>query len=189
MDSVLIISYSEKSIAPIKELLDAAMINQIVTVTSCGEARQILIDREFDLILINSPLRDETGEALSIDIASKGQSQVLLLVNNEFYDEVSSKTENEGVLTLTKPLNKNLFWATLKLARAAQNRMLKVKSENTKLKQRINDIKVVDRAKYILYSYYKMSEEEAHRYIEKQAMDMRVTRREIAESILKTYDN
>ena len=189
MDSALIISNSEKNIAQIKELLGVAMINQIVAVTSCAEARRMLLDREFGLVLIISPLKDETGELLSIDIASKGLSQVILVVDSEYYDEMSANTENDGVLTLKKPLSKSVLWATLKLARAAQNRFLKVQKENTKLKQRISDIKVVDRAKYILYSYYKMSEEEAHRYIEKQAMDMRVTRREIAENILKTYEN
>jgi len=34
-----------------------------------------------------------------------------------------------------------------------------------------------------------MSEAEAHRFIEKQAMDLRVTKREIASRILKTYEN
>ena len=34
-----------------------------------------------------------------------------------------------------------------------------------------------------------MREPEAHRYIEKQAMDRRTTRRAIAEGILKTYEN
>jgi response regulator NasT len=32
-----------------------------------------------------------------------------------------------------------------------------------------------------------MTESDAHRYIEKQAMDRCVTRREIAENILQTY--
>jgi response regulator NasT len=35
----------------------------------------------------------------------------------------------------------------------------------------------------------KMSEQEAHRYIEKQSMDMRSTRRIVAEGILKKYEN
>jgi AmiR/NasT family two-component response regulator len=34
-----------------------------------------------------------------------------------------------------------------------------------------------------------MSEQEAHRYIEKQAMDLRLTKRMIAEGIIKIYEN
>ena len=53
------------------------------------------------------------------------------------------------------------------------------------LKKRIEDIRVVDRAKCILISSMNMSEKEAHRYIEKRAMDMRISRRAVAEEILE----
>ena len=43
----------------------------------------------------------------------------------------------------------------------------------------------MDRAKCVLIEYLKMTESEAHRFIEKQAMDMRITKREVAERILK----
>jgi response regulator NasT len=61
--------------------------------------------------------------------------------------------------------------------------------ENAQLKQKIEDIRVIDRAKCILISSMKMSEQESHRYIEKQAMDMRSSRRIVAEGILKRYEN
>lgn len=189
MGNALIVSSTDSSAALFVELLNGASVFQHVILQSCGEARRMLLEREFDIVIISAPLKDESGEALSVDIASKGMSQVILVVKNEFYDEVAAATENEGVLTISKPVNKLMFWAALKLAKAAQARVNRINKENKKLKKRIEDIRVVDRAKYILFSHYKMSEEEAHKYIEKQAMDMRVTRREIAENILKTYDN
>ena len=48
---------------------------------------------------------------------------------------------------------------------------------------------MVDRAKCALIQYLHMSEPDAHRYIEKQAMDLRITRQEVAEEILKTYES
>ena len=57
------------------------------------------------------------------------------------------------------------------------------------LKQRMEDIAVIDRAKMLLISHLAFSEAQAHRYIEKQAMDMRATKRAIAEEILKTYES
>ena len=47
---------------------------------------------------------------------------------------------------------------------------------------------MIDRAKYVLMSSLRLSEQEAHRYIEKQAMDLRITKRAVAESLLKTYE-
>jgi response regulator NasT len=35
----------------------------------------------------------------------------------------------------------------------------------------------------------KMTEKEAHRYIEKQAMDMRITKRAVAEKIIRTFED
>ena len=52
----------------------------------------------------------------------------------------------------------------------------------------MNEVRIINRAKCCLIEYLKMTEPQAHRYIEKQAMDLRQTKREIAESILKTYE-
>jgi len=189
LDSALIISGSEKSIAFFTEILSSASINKIVTLKSCGEARRFLLERDVDLVIINAPLKDETGESLSRHIASKGISQVILVVKSEYFEEMSASTEEDGVLTVSKPINKALFWAALKLAKSAGKRVKLMRAENSKLKQKIEDIRIIDRAKCILISYFRMSEQEAHRYIEKQAMDMRTTKRAVAEGILKTYEN
>jgi len=189
MENVLIVSYTENSIKFFNEMLKTFSASQIVTLRSCSEARRILLEQEFDLVIINAPLCDESGESLAKHIASKGICQVILIVKAEFYEEVALKTENYGVMTIAKPINKNIFWTALKLAKSAQNRMQALQKENSKLSQKIEDIKIVDRAKCILISYLKMDEQEAHRYIEKQAMDMRMTKRAVAEGILKTYEN
>ena len=58
-----------------------------------------------------------------------------------------------------------------------------------RLKKQIDDIRLINRAKYILMEYLSMTEAQAHRYLEKQAMDMRITKAEVAKSILSTYEN
>ncbi len=185
----MIVSSTEKSIAFLTEMLNAASVNQITALQSAGEARRLLLERDFDLVIINAPLRDESGESLSRYIASKGLAQVIFIVKSEYFDAVSAVCEGDGVLTVSKPVNRAVFWSALKLAGAAQNRLQRMKDENNRLKQKIEDIRIIDRAKCILISHLNMSEQEAHRYIEKQAMDMRAAKRVIAEGILKTYEN
>jgi response regulator NasT len=63
-----------------------------------------------------------------------------------------------------------------------------IKKENEGLHRKIEELRIVNRAKYILMQYLSFTEEQAHRYIEKQAMDLRQTKIKIAENILKTYD-
>ena len=189
MESALIISSTDKGTVYFCDLLNAASIGQIVSSSSCSEARRILLERDFDLVIINAPLRDDSGIGFAQQIASKGVSQVILVVKNEYFDAISAKCEEYGVLSISKPVNKAFFWSALKLANAAQNRLRRMQNENNRLKQTIEDIRIIDRAKCLLISCLSMSEQDAHRYIEKQAMDVRTTRRAIAEGILKTYEN
>jgi len=81
-----------------------------------------------------------------------------------------------------------IFWHILELAIDTQIELQEVQKENRVLKQKIEDIRIIDRAKCILISRLNLSEEQAHRAIEKQAMDMRASKRVIAEDILKTYE-
>jgi response regulator NasT len=190
MESALIISSTEKNVSFFSGLLNAASIKQIAFLPSCGEARRLLSELDFDLVVVNAPLRDESGEALSRDIASRGASQVILAVKNEFFYEISAACENDGVLTISKPVDKALFWSALTLAKSTHSKMKRLLAEkNGHLKQQIEDIRIINRAKWILISYMNMNEKEAHRFIEKQAMDMRTTKRAIAEGVLKTYEN
>ena len=75
------------------------------------------------------------------------------------------------------------------MAQASYRKTQIIQIENKKLLQKIEDIRIIDRAKCLLISYLNMSEPEAHKYIERQAMDMRITKRQVAEGIIKTYEN
>lgn len=189
MDSALIISYSNKVADSLAEILAQASVADITTLSNGGEARRMLIEKDFDLYIINTPLPDEFGESLALNIAEKGISVVILLVKAEFYDEISARVEDHGIITVAKPISRTLFWNALKLAIAAHKKLKAIHNENTKLVQKIEDIRIIDRAKCVLVSRFSLAEPEAHRYIEKKAMDSRMTRRKVAEEILVMYEN
>jgi len=69
-----------------------------------------------------------------------------------------------------------------------QKDVLNFVAENIKPQNKIEEVRLIDRAKSVLIQYLKLTEPQAHRFIEKRAMDMRMTRKEVAESILKTYE-
>lgn len=71
---------------------------------------------------------------------------------------------------------------------ALKNRLLNLKKENEKLRNKIEEIKIVDRAKLILMENENLNEEQAHKYIEKQAMNERVSRYLVAKDILIKYN-
>jgi len=189
MENVLIVSRTKKNIAFFAEMLCAASIKPVATLASADEARRLLGERDIDLVIVDSPLLDESGEDLARHIASKDVAQVFFIVSSEHRDAVSAVCENDGVLVLARPVNKSVFWSALRWAGAAQSRLKRYQAENDKLKRQMEDIRIIHRAKCLLIFHHKISEQQAHRLIEKQAMDVRSTRRVVAEGILKTYEN
>jgi len=188
MDSALIVSSSDKGIDLISHLLNTNGKTDITSAKSSGEARRLINAFEYDIVVINAPLTDEFGDNLAVTITEISASGAILIVNNEMADDISAKVENYGVLIVSKPIIRQVFMQSLKLAIASKNRILVLKSENISLQQKIEEIRIVTRAKCVLIQYLNMTETQAHRYIEKQAMDMRSTRQEIAQNILKTYE-
>jgi len=100
MDSILIVSSSLKVSSTLEELLKFnSSYNEIVMARNAGEAKRILLDRDFDLCIINTPLTDEFGTNLAINIANRETSQVMLIVKSELEDEISDKVEDYGYLS------------------------------------------------------------------------------------------
>lgn len=70
---------------------------------------------------------------------------------------------------------------------SARERLRQFEKKSLSIDEKMAEIRLVNKAKWILISELKMSEPEAHRYIEKQAMDRHITKQIIAEEIIKTY--
>lgn len=189
MNNVLIVSSGEKGRVLFSELLKACDFSAMMVVTSGAEARRALIENSFEMVVINAPLTDEFGHELALRAAENDFSAVLLIAKADISDNVAQRVEDSGVLVVEKPLNRPLFFQSVKMARAMRRRMLGLQNENVRLQQKIEEIRLVDRAKCALIQYLGMTESQAHRYIEKQAMDMRQSRYEIAQEILKTYES
>lgn len=188
MERVLVVTSQPKSVELFEQLLAPRAFEEIYMAGDAGEAARVLLEREFDLCLINTPLRDEFGLDLAQSLVDGGFTQVLVIVKGELFDQVVEKMEPFGVFVLAKPINRQLLWSSLQLMSAAYNRLKGMYSKNRKLLRKIEDIRLIDRAKCTLIVTLKMTEDQAHKYIEKQAMDMRLTRREVAERILRTYE-
>ena len=138
-------------------------------------------------MVINAPLHDDSGIDLAVDIITNTGSGILILVKPELYEEISYKMEQYGILTLTKALNKQTLYQTIKLLSATSNKMRKLEESTAKLEKRLKEMKTINRAKGYLIEVMNMSEEEAHRYIEKTAMDECIKKIEVAEKIIERY--
>ncbi|MFR2970394.1 MAG: ANTAR domain-containing response regulator, partial [Christensenellaceae bacterium] len=92
------------------------------------------------------------------------------------------------VFILSKPTTKAVITASVRAARSLTRRIAHAHEVQNQLRTKLEDIKLLNRAKSCLISYLGMTEPQAHRYIQKHAMDARITPREVSEEILKTYE-
>lgn len=183
MKKVLLLSASDKSTNLIKELLEKGGFEDVETAKTVREAEKALLRGNYDLIVVNSPLPDGSGEDFALDAVRESICQVIFLSAEEW-----ERLFNGGVFVIKKPVVSERFQSTLKMAAVSFNRMKMLYAKNTRLMRRMEEIKLINRAKAILIKTFGMSEDEAHRYIERQAMDLRKTKVYIAERILSTYE-
>lgn len=187
VSAVLVVSSSEKFNTALLPFLPAARYAPVVCVGSVCAARQMLTERNFDMVLINAPLPDEFGARFALDVSTDSDAGVLLFVRSEQYTEVQCKVEGQGIFVLSKPTGPQLLSQTLALLSAARERFRRVQQQAETLSEKMEEMRLCNRAKWLLVDRLKMTEPDAHRYIEKTAMDRCVTRRSVAESIIKTY--
>ena len=185
--SVLLVSASAKFMDSVLPLLPEREFSPITKASDVSSARRCLLERSYDLLIINAPLPDEFGTNFALDICQSTQTGVLLLVRAEQYPDVTARVCQSGVLTLQKPTSPAIFSSTLQLLCATRTRLRRMEQKTATLEEKMAEIRLVNRAKWVLIEQLKMTENEAHKFIERQAMDRCVTRRTIAENILATY--
>lgn len=181
--SVLVVSKDSKISSLISVMLVAPVFETTV-VSDFNEARRKAQERVYNIILVD--FADGEGVDFATDIADS-TSTILLMVPAQHFEQISYKVESYGVMTITAPFDQFYFYNMIKIAIAVQYKVQVLSSQTTKLKEKMEEIRVVNRAKMLLMQNLNMSEQEAHRYIEKDAMDRSLKKTAVAEQIIRTY--
>lgn len=182
--SVLIVSSQTRFNQTIAELLNSRHNYDSELETSISSAKRRLLERRFDMLIINIPLPDDDGIRLSIDRSSEMGSAVLLLVKSEYYPAVFDRVCPYGVYTMPKPLTKQMVLQAFDWLESTSERLRRLEKKSVSLEDKMQEIRLVNRAKWLLISEKGMSENEAHRFIEKLAMDRCITKSAAAQSII-----
>lgn len=188
MDKILLVCSSEKGTKIYAENIKSMGYLNIDIEANGAAARRKLIQDEYNIIIIDTPLKDEFGSDLALKAIENGNAGVILVVKSVNADMISAKVSDYGVFIIPKPFTRAIFNQGVKFVFTSLRRLTVLKDEHSKLRKQVDDIKRVDRAKCLLIQYNKMTEEEAHKYLEKQAMDTRLTRREVAEKIIVFFE-
>ena len=185
--SVLVVSASNKFNDSLRRLLPENRYSPVILAADVSDARRKLLEERYDLVIVNTPLPDDFGTRLALDVCASSGTGVLLLVGAEHYPDVNARVSPYGVLVLSKPTSAQLVNQSLLLLCGTRERLRRMDQKTASIEEKMEEIRLVNRAKWLLIEQLKMTEQDAHRYIEKQAMDRCVTKRVIAEQILSTY--
>lgn len=151
----------------------------------CADDCQLL--PECDAVIVSTPLRSEFGLNFVAEISKKTSAPIIILARADIAEDVQNRIKFTGAFVLAKPFPKSLLTQTVKMALIAKENITRLEQEKSELSKQLDDVKLIDRAKCCLIEYLNLTEKQAHRHIQKLAMDTRRTQREIAEDILRTY--
>lgn len=191
-DVLIICSHQSITQAITKNLIDNPQINTPTITSDPMNARRLLLERHFDIVIINAPLEHESGLNLALEINDQHEVGIILLAKSDQYDELFDKTNELGIITLAKPTPSSLFTQSLKILCLTRQKLASLKkrsSSEVSLKEKIKEIQLVNEAKIILMKRRSISEDEAHHIIERKAMNERITKKEAAQSIIVEYKN
>ena len=180
MNRAMIVSADPKAAAVIEQAAGTEGFGSVAVISAGSEARR-LISGEFvpDMIVISTPLEDEFGQELAEAAAEETAAGIILICHSEIADH--------GVTVLARPVSQEELSRNIRLISADLSRMSGLR-ETPEILGRIEEIRIISRAKAALMKYLRFTEPQAHRYIEKQAMNNRQTRREVAEHIISQYE-
>ncbi|MGI6205044.1 MAG: ANTAR domain-containing response regulator [Anaerovoracaceae bacterium] len=187
MKRILLVSGSEKSTQSIALLTSQIADARIDTVRTADEASLRMESGKYDAMIVNTPLNDGQGIDVCVHVCEKLMYPVLLMTNEVTYKRVSEEIRKKGIIITARPVDKKSYSALCTALLTLCVLLNRIRSENRRLKSSLEENKLVARAKSLLMKDMNMTEDQAHRFIEKQAMDLRTTKRNIAQNIINTY--
>jgi response regulator NasT len=183
--SVLLVSASERINTAVSSLLPPTDYWPVTVARSVSEARRRTLENEYDLIVINSPLPDGSGQQFAMDACADSESGVLLLVRSEVYEEVYYRVLPAGVVTISKPVDAETLSQSVRILCSIRERLRAVRSRQATVEEKMEELRLVNRAKWRLIEQKGMTEDEAHRFLTARAMELRISKKQLAQEILR----
>ena len=138
-----------------------------------------------DILIIKLPLEDEAGIEQILDMVAKSSRlQAILMVRRDAYEQISYRCRSLPIFVLSLPAQVQIMAEAVRFMMAAGRRMAESDEEVMRLRRKLSEIGYITRAKCLLIQDRAMSEEEAHYYLEREAMDRCVSKKEIALEII-----
>ena len=184
--SVLIVSAQEEFESLVRRSLRGFVMVDFRK--NAAAARRCMLERYFDLIVADLPLPDEAGIEFALDAASQSRASILLVVPASGYEDIMDQVTDQGILVLARPMPRGRMDKAIRFLLSVQNRMQQMEKKIQSLEEKMEDLRIISRAKFLLVEKRHVTEEQAHRYLGRQAMNHGVSRRRIAQRVIEELE-
>ena len=182
--AVLIISAKPRVQSALRSAL-ATRYGRVLTAESIIEAKRFIERDKIVLALLLTPLKDEEEIHRFMDTADRRMIALVYVVSREAYAEEVYRTNGRSIFVLAYPLQLEQVMQAVSFLYQAQQRFFILLKEQERLRAQLKETQMLSRAKCLLIEKKGMTEEEAHYYVLRKAMDESASKGETAARILK----
>jgi AmiR/NasT family two-component response regulator len=137
-----------------------------------------------DLVVLDVKMPQLDGITAAQRIAEQRIAPVVILTAFSQRDLVDRARDAGAMAYLVKPFNKFDLVPAIEMAVSRFAELQMLEAEVADLTERLETRKAVDRAKSVLQKQLELSEPDAFRWIQKTAMDLRLSMRQVAEGVI-----
>lgn len=184
MQDILLVTNTDASESFIKELLMSTSYGRIYNAFDHSDSTNLLDVHKFDMVLINAPMRYELGDRLARYAAQRTVTSILFIARETTYLQTKDMLTKFGILCVKKPVQVKPFQQLMKLVESTGTRLAKMESEGIDSKLIIDEIRLIDAAKWHLICAFNISESQASRVYESYVTENNLNRFVAAEKIL-----
>jgi response regulator NasT len=137
-----------------------------------------------DLVILDVKMPVLDGIAAAERIAGQRIAPVVILTAFSQRDLVERARDAGAMAYLVKPFSKGDLVPAIEMAVSRYSELTMLEREVADLHERLETRKAVERAKSVLQDQLELSEPEAFRWIQKTAMDLRLSMRQVADGVV-----
>lgn len=178
--NALVVTSSDKAFTVVVQTLRLCGEYSVARAKDVLSARPLIGRRGFSVAVVCADSRDAVWRELARALAENGSGTVYLPCAGT--EDASAALCDVGVQLLTRPLTRGALYNALRTASGISARFASLVAENASLRDKFAAQKTISRAKCMLIQQG-MSEQDAHKELEKRAMESRRTLLDVASDI------
>lgn len=168
----------------LREMLTEAGHEIVDEAANGQEAVQLAQELHPDIVIMDVKMPVMDGLTAAQQITEAEIAPVLLLTAYSQQDIVARATEAGVIAYLVKPVREQQLFPAVEVAVSRFRAWKELGRELDELKESLATRKLVDRAKGILMTAHKMTEQEAYRKMQQFSMAKRISLKKLAEEII-----